>query len=332
MIRFILPILLLFQYSCVNAQAKPADFTGSWVKVGLRYYSGEELPSTHVLKHQYFKIKFTPNQKAFKSLDATVDGTPFDYSIHRKGLTIGYLEYTYDFSSKKDTLVLMEHYEGRLIDQSYVYVFIREEKFQDAMPLQKNMYFLRKRDTVFLESQKIYPTFTKSDEDFHSFLLSNVSSPKDKRNHPLLIASFIITEKGKIDSITIQRSINSKFDSQFKRALMESEKYWTPAIYKGKAVPVQKTHKLQFLSSPKMMVIMENYPLAIEEMQQGNYHLAISLFSRCLNAYPNDKDSLFKRAICYLQLNQPEMACEDWLALKQLDDDRVDQLIATHCK
>ena len=306
------------------------NIIGSWVKVDAKYVSGKPLELNHALNQSYLRIDFQNNGKAFKTTIPLDKGYIFDYTFKRNQLIIGFINYSVDYISTDSLVITEEGVNG--IESSLIRLyFIPEKTYQDRLPLTNNLLQIVASDTIFIESEKIRAYFIK-DLTFSDFLRINIPEYNNvQSSNNFFMATFLINSDGTIDSIKIQKGINSKFDKQFIKAVEKSSIYWRPAKYNGRYVPVLHTETFKFISNAIFEQIYYNYQSGIFEMQKGDFQSAIDFFDKCLEANSNDIDVLYNRGLCFYKLNILEKACKDWNKIKELRSNKADKLIDQFC-
>ena len=329
--NFIITIIFFIITNPLTGQIKTKQLIGSWVKISANYYSGEPLPLTHALNQSYLRIEFKANGKAFKSVDPLDNGFLFNYSVLGKELTMGFIKYQIDFLSN-DSLILTEKDFDRIDNNSIRYFLIPEEKYQNQIPLSNDIIIKFGRDTLYIENVKIRAIFDFQ-KSFSEFLRNNIpeySAVESTDN--FFMSTFIIDSMGRIDSIQINKGINSRFDKQFLKAVEKSSSFWKPASINGKKVSVLHTEVFKFISNPVFEKVYYNYQDGILEMKKSNYSVAIEHFNRSLEASPNDLDALYNRGLCFFKLEEPDKACLDWMKIKSLKSNKANNLLDKFCK
>lgn len=63
------------------------------------------------------------------------------------------------------------------------------------------------------------------------------------------LATFIVTEDGKVENIIIHKSIAEGFDAAVTKQLLKSSKKWSPARFDGKPVQTEMIYEIKYLDS-----------------------------------------------------------------------------------
>ncbi|RPE00240.1 hypothetical protein EGM88_02960 [Aureibaculum marinum] len=325
----ILTLLFVLIHFISFSQSQKELLVNSWVLKNATYNSGNELPIDHPLKSNYLRFDFINYEKVFKTAFPLDNGYIFQYKILNNLIKIGFVNYKIENLSKNE-LVLIEQGVNGFDESSIKYSFIPENDYQNKLALTNEMLIISDKDTIFIESEKIRAKF-KNEKSFHSFITDEISEYSNVvSSNNYFLATFIINEKGKIDSLKIHKGINKRFDKQFLKAVEKSEKYWTPAEYDNRNVKVLHTETFEFIKNPKFEKQYFNYRDGIISMRKKEYETAINYFNISIESNPNDFDSIYQRSICYLIIDEITKACEDWEFVKKKK--KVNELIEKYCK
>ena len=63
------------------------------------------------------------------------------------------------------------------------------------------------------------------------------------------LATFIVTEEGKVENIQILKGITEGFDKEIATQLSKTSKDWHPAYFKGKSIQTQILYEIKYLNS-----------------------------------------------------------------------------------
>jgi len=95
----------------------------------------------------------------------------------------------------------------------------------------------QRKDAVLYLSTDKPPRFENSKFDIDDFLHQNIVWPKDIDAEGTVLVSFIVTYKGGISDVKIERSLMKEFDDEAIRVISLLPK-WIPGRVKGKKVDV----------------------------------------------------------------------------------------------
>ena len=227
----LLTLLLLIQFSLANGQDDASVLLGNWVKVNVTYSTGKPLPVGHILKSSYLRFTFKGNGIAFKTSDPLSNGLRFNYNTQGENLQIGFINYKI-LSVAKDTLTVLEEGLSGFDGNAVKLELVKENLYQNSLPLEKET-IISDTPKVYKESEKIRAIFN-ADENFQEFLRKQIPSyDQHQSKNGFLLATFIVSDNGKIDSLTIHMGIDKKFDRQFTKAVYKAENYFLPAQLNG---------------------------------------------------------------------------------------------------
>lgn len=307
------------------------NIIGSWVKISATYKNGDELPLNHPMNQIYFRLDFTVKGKAYKTTVPLEKGYMFDYSLNGHNLKIGFINYKIS-EILTDTLILIEEGPNGFDNSAIKYSLIRENIYQQGLPLKDESIIAREFDTVYIENEKIRAKF-KREESFHEFLRQNILEySKVISTDNFFMATFIINKNGGIDSIEIHKGINKRFDKQFIKAVNKTSGLWEPAKFDNKNVNILHTETFKFVSNPNFEKQYFNYRDGVIAMQREKFDSAIKHFNLTLSSDPDDIDALYQRGICFYKLNLLDKACADWQKIKDLKSKRADNLLLKFCE
>ncbi|MDJ1479380.1 energy transducer TonB [Cytophagaceae bacterium YF14B1] len=329
--KFIIYLSAILISNKLTSQNIDKALIGSWVKLSANFQNGDDLPLDHPVRQNYVRFDFNKKGNAYKTTNPLDKGYMFKYQANGNNLKIGFINYMIKRLSS-DTLVLVEEGRNGFDNSAIMYSLTRESLYQKKLPLLEELLIVRDSDTLYIENEKIRARFEK-DESFHEYLrkgipeYSNVVSSDN-----FFMATFIVDQNGKIDSIKIHKSLNKSFDKQFIKAVNSSSGYWEPAQLNGKNVNILHTETFTFITNPNFEKQYYNYKNGVIEMQKGNYDNAIKLFNITLSSNPNDIDALYQRGICYYKIGMGDKACVDWLKIRALKSKRADDILIELCK
>lgn len=73
------------------------------------------------------------------------------------------------------------------------------------------------------------------------------------------------------------------------------------------------------------------YNEGVELAAKKEFSEAVLYLSEVLAIRPEDTDARYNRGVCYVQLNEKEKACSDWLEMKKQGSSDADAFIAKYC-
>lgn len=333
-------VLQSYPSSATNP-TKPS-LVGNWIKVNITYSNGKPLEEQHPSKYSFLKYSFKPDKKAAIVTNFLSEGEFAPYQVN-----FGTIEISTRYGSKvklktayltQDSLVVIQEGPlGRNDPGSLSITFVRYEHLQDISEWGPKDYVSTiATDTVYKTSSKIHPLFLKPG-GFNYALQKNVKSyiryiRTSKKNDLLFCATFIVKKSGGIENIKIIKGLDEQFNKEFIKTCEKTEKNWDPAQYNNKPVDSQVTLIInsEFSSS---VLRHEKYSYhAVQQFEKGNIENAITYLDKLLSYNPKNEKALIFRGQCYLELNDPETACDDFSVLKSLGYTSGEALLQKHCK
>jgi len=335
--RYRIILLLCLSSSITFAQTKVTDLAGSWIAGKISYLSDEELPDENLLKYTYVKYTFSLPDKI------NISGVYYDLGAeHRFELrgnrlliksSAGYVMNTLRIlESTKDKLVLVSaSSDGDLESPTALkYTYYPEPLIQKNKPLDPDDIFrVNGRDTIFRSGQKIYAQF---DGPIYQEYISYELYRKDvKASDAELLATFIVNESGKADSLKIIQGISPKYDKAYTQIFNAAKNKWKPAMHNGKPVPVLMNQRMKYFASEGMVPSLFNSGKANTAYNNKDYERALYYYDLALETRPEDYDDLYRRGICKQMLGNIDGACSDWKKVKSLGSTIADALLIKHC-
>jgi hypothetical protein len=79
------------------------------------------------------------------------------------------------------------------------------------------------------------------------------------RKATYFLATFIVTEEGRVENVIIRNGISEGFDSDVTKQLLKSSKDWSPARFKGKAIQSEMSYEIKYLDAltPQKLSILK---------------------------------------------------------------------------
>jgi tetratricopeptide (TPR) repeat protein len=323
--------------SSLFAQINTGKIYGTWVKCKASYRDGAELPDDHVMKYTYFKYSFIRPDKLMASVSYFEQGTEMLFEIKNNELVLkspeGGVVNSFHIESLKDTLVLLQGSDAADDSNMVKLFFVPENVYQNSLQLKsEDIYAIKTTDTVYKQSAKIYAHF--NDNSFQKYIYAGL---RDKVNMGGRVgyfnAGFIVSKLGIADSLKIYEGIDEDFKKQFIKVFAKAKNKWKPAMLNDKPVAVYTTVSLGYSTSETMLPAYLSGQKANEAYNNKDYDLAIYYFDKALKSVPTDKENLYKRGMCKLNMGNPSGACEDWKAARALGSSgAVDAMLAKYNK
>lgn len=286
---------------------------GSWIKTNLKSTNKEIIKNTG-----YIKYTFKPNGKFYLSTVPSDLGFESDYKIDGKTLQLNYNKQTI-LKIDKDSLIMQYSNKKREITTLY---FTKKETYIKNS-INQNDYFLKDKDTVYFESELIFPTFKNSQyKSALEFITHNVKNNTNGKE-AFSFATYIIDTTGKVNDIKIFHHINKKYDHNVIEAIKKTVGTWVLPTINGKKVSVLKLWSIHYYKMPNLnglrasnsnviMVTSKSekfnkrytifYTEAVKQSLKNNYKSALNLFQRCENLTTDKLNAKIQIANCYKAL------------------------------
>lgn len=204
-----------------------------WIKVSIENLSENEAgPDTLYTRYSFGKsnlnISFDPGWNTYSQTWA------------KKGtdLTLGFD--TYRIEILNDTALVFA------LDGFKRYSFLSEEylsskeQYLDSIGQYNNKI-------LYQANNFITPRYKGSDS-FRDYVGKNLEGYNIKKA-AYFLATFIVTEDGKVENVIIRNGISEGFDSEVKKQLLKSSNKWNPARFKGSPIQTQMKYEIKYLNS-----------------------------------------------------------------------------------
>ena len=333
----LLTCFLLFLCNTSFSQIKANDLYGSWVATKITYLTGEQLPDDNILKYTYLKYTFAAPESMYISNVYYDLGTLMLFNLKQNLIEIringGSVVNTVKvLTLEKDKLVIVQDSGMGLEDHTAIsYTFFREKAVQNAMRLNPDdIYSVNGSDTTYKSGQKIYAKF--NGPSFHDYISDELHKKGITVRSGLLLASFIVNNKGLADSLKILNSINPKYDKAFTQVFSSVRTKWKPAELNNTPVGVMMYEKMQYFTSDEVLPSYFNSKAANAAYNEKNFELALYYYDIALESKPDEVENLYHRGICKQNLGNMIGACADWKKVRELGSKIADELLAKNCR
>lgn len=335
--QFSLLLLILFSLLTVRSAAQQGkqELYGSWVKTKITYANGDELPEEDPVKCGYLKLIFAkPNMMGLTNLYNN-RSTSFSFDISNGDILMkspeGVVVSKFHILSLTNKKLVLLRLGFPAADNSFRYSFVREEAFQNSLPLTSfNIFMIRHNDTIYSECPKMYASCRRG--DFPQFLNVYIENDKYIRDKNIrFLAIFTVSKDGVADSVKILQGIDPDFDKQFVKAFNKTRKRWEPAVLNGKKVAVEMSVHLGHYTTNQVVAEMDYSAKANNAYRQMDFKAALYFFNEGLKLDPQNITELFERGICEEMLGDMSDACQDWRKVKELGGMEADGVLAKYC-
>ncbi len=202
-----------------------------WIKTSIENLSGREAgPDTLYTRYSFGKskvdISFYPGWNEFSQ----------DWSINGSNLTIGFD--TYQVETLNDSVLTISLAGFRRVNLLSEKLLASKEENLVSIGQYNGKPLYRANDFIS-------PRY-KGKGSFRSRIQANLEGYHIQKA-TYFLATFIITEEGKVENVIIRNGITHGFDAEVKRQLEKTSKDWKPAQFKGSPVQVEMAYEIKYL-------------------------------------------------------------------------------------
>ena len=324
--NFVVAIFLSLCFQLANAQIAQVN----WIKTKVTYKDNTELEDSNPVKYKYMRYNL---QNAGKLLISSVydsKGTSCLYSIVNNHLLVksdlGYIlnEFLIEKSDNSSLVLLQKGADGFHGEDCIRYYLIPEQDFQSRFnPTPADLLSALHSDTVYFANERLYPSF-KGNQDYFDVLKSGVGDQGSRDLY--FLATYVVRKDGHADSLKILESFSPSFDKKIIKNFNRTSKNWIAATLHGKPVSVSMKQEYQYFSSGTMMPVFDYERKANKYMAEKDYETALFYLDRGIEKMSNNKELIYKRAVCKHELGNMEAALLDLNELERLGEGAAAEL------
>ncbi len=295
---------------------------GSWIKTKMETYDKRVTPAIEARNANFFKYTFERDEKVYFSLTQNEKGNENRYKIKNNIIDFGFNKMKIE-SIDSVNLIVVELEDNQITNNSTRIYFTKEQAFLDKLPMEKDGFYVANNDTVFFESNKIYPVFKhKTISDATTFIQPFVEG-LSKGNESFALITFVLNTDGKISDIKMHHHINKAYDKNVEKAIFKTQGSWISPIVNGKKVNVLKVIEYAYMSSAglstddfkadpinythKSGLFPEEYRKvfknAVKLIYREEYKNALELYAQCLKLTPDKSNIDYQKSIIFTLLN-----------------------------
>lgn len=319
---FLSTILWFLFLQLASAQFRPAN----WIKTKVTYKDNTDLDDLNLIKYKYLRYDLKEQGKLSISNDYSSKGLSCDYSIVNNHLQLrselGYVinEFLIEKSDQSTLVLLQKGTNGFTDDDCVRFYFVPEAEFQNGYtPKPAKLPDAQNADTVYLANARLYPNY-KGKGDYFDVLKAGVGDQGSRDLY--FLASWVVRKDGHADSLKILESFSPAFDKK----IIKTSNNWAPATLNGKPVSVLMIQEYQYRSSGTALPVFGYENQVNKLLAIKDYKSALLYLDRGLELIANDKQLLYKRAVCNHELGNMEEALLDLKELERLGDESATEL------
>ena len=197
----------------------------------------------------------------------------------------------------------------------------------------------------------VSPQYGTGPDDFSNFIckqLEESEALKGKEIKGNFKAIVTISKTNEIRAISVKDTTsNALFNRLAGDALKRSGIRWTSGKLNlkememnvvvtigsrmEKAASTTGFYKAGYELAGDIMLATCYYNEGVELASRKEFSEAVLYLSEVLTIRPEDTDARYNRGVCYLQLNEKEKACGDWLEMKKQGSSDAEAFIAKYC-
>ncbi|RYZ27972.1 MAG: hypothetical protein EOO10_11080 [Chitinophagaceae bacterium] len=223
-------LILITVMSFAQAQK---NIQRSWIKTSIEDLSGKVTePDTLYTRYSFNKsglnISFYPGWDDYK----------MTWEVSDNSAKIGFDTYTIETLNDSVLVLFLDGFRRiKFMAEDYL---SSQEKYLSSL----GEYNGR---SLYKASQAITPRFTGKD-NFRNFIQKSVEGYNINRASYFL-ATFIISEEGRVENIKIIHGISEGFDREITKQLLATSKKWRPALFQGKPIQTEMFYDIKYLDS-----------------------------------------------------------------------------------
>jgi len=224
---------ILIVFSVTSFAQTQKKIQRSWIKYSIEDLSGKSTePDTLYIRYTFEKsslnISFYPGWDDYK----------LTWSVNNEKATIGFDTYTIETLNDSILVIFLEGFRRmRFIAEDYL---SNQEKYLDSIGEYNGK-------PLYKANRYITPRFTGKD-NFRNLIRKNVEGYNIKKASYFL-ASFIVTEEGKVENVKVIKGITEGFDREITKQLLETTKKWKPAYFQGRPIQTEMIYDIKYLDS-----------------------------------------------------------------------------------
>ena len=228
---------ILFFFSVLLALSSrgqsPKMLQQEWIKSSIENLSNREtaqdtLYTRYTFRKSSWNVSFDPGWDYYTQ----------SWSMNGKNLTLGFDTYRIEELNDTSLTIALDGFR-RMKFLSEAYLSTKEEHL-DSLGQYNNKPFYK-------ANHYITPRF-KGKENFRDFVQKDLEGFNIRKANYFL-ATFIVTEEGKVENVIIRNGITEGFDAAATKQLYKSSGKWAPARFKGKPIQTEMKYAIKYLDS-----------------------------------------------------------------------------------
>lgn len=231
--KHIILLGLIFFVSLYSYPQNQNKILKSWIKsetinLSDKPFDPDTLYTRYTFERSTLYISFYPAWDDFKQ----------KWSVNGNNLTIGFDTYKIEELTDTSLTIALEGFR-RLKFLSEDYLSTQEKNL-----IQIGEF---KGKPLYKATSFITPRYSKK-TSLKDFIQKNLEGYNIKKA-TYFLATFIVTEEGKIENIQIVQGITDGFNNEIIKQLLKTSKDWKPAQFLGKPIQTQMFYDIKYLNS-----------------------------------------------------------------------------------
>ena len=180
------------------------------------------------------------------------------------------------------------------------------------------------------------PQFIGGEDALLNFIIKNTKYPPAARENCIsgrVCINFVITKEGKVDSISVLRSVHKSVDDESIRIVNLTNGHWIPGKINDSTEDVHYNLPFNFkLDDPACKDKSYYYNKGVECLAANNFSKAIKNFEQAVEMDASYIEALYKCAVIEIKLNKISDACNFLKQIKKNGTTEGDELMKQYCK
>jgi hypothetical protein len=204
-----------------------------WIKISIENLSEKEIgPDTLYTRYSFSKSNL--NMSFYPGWD---DYTQ-TWTKNGNNLTLGFDTYRIELLNDTALTIALDGFRRfKFLSEEYL---SSKEQYLDSIGQHNDK-------PLFKANEYISPRY-KGQGSFRDYVQKDLEGYNIKKA-AYFLASFIVTEDGRVENIVIRKGITDGFDAAVTKQLLKSSKKWSPARFKGQPIQTEMLYEIKYLDA-----------------------------------------------------------------------------------